>query len=118
MMMGECKDVSFVMYALDILCLSSKAEGFPNVVAEAMIMQVPCVVTDVGDAAQIVGNTGKVVPPSEPRALAKAILEFENMDSNKRHEIGVAARSRIAEKFGITKIVKRYSEVYNSVVNA
>ena len=83
-----------------------------------MLMQVPCVVTDVGDAAQIVGNTGKVVPPREPRALAEAILDFENMDSNKRHKMGVAARLRIAEKFDINIIAKRYDELYRLVVNA
>jgi len=111
-LMGERKDVSSIMYALDVLCLSSKAEGFPNVVAESMLMQVPCVVTDVGDAAQIVGNTGKVVPPCEPHALAEAILEFEDMGSYKRHEMGVAARQRIVANYDIKVVAQHYSELY------
>lgn len=111
-LLGERSDVSNLMSTLDVYCLSSKAEGFPNVVAEAMLMQVPCVVTNVGDAARIVGEAGRVVPPGQPKALADALLEIESMSEIQRQEMGVAARKRIVEHYDIKVIAQRYSELY------
>jgi glycosyltransferase involved in cell wall biosynthesis len=111
-LMGEWKNVSRIMYALDIFCLASRAEGFPNVVAEAMLMQVPCVVTDVGDAGLIVGTTGKVVPPNRPAALADALLSVENMVEAERLAVGRDARKRILEQFDIGAVADRYEDLY------
>lgn len=111
-LLGERSDVSHLMSTMDVYCLSSKAEGFPNVVAEAMLMQVPCVVTNVGDAARIVGEAGRVVPPGQPKALADALLAIESMSEIQRQEMGVAARKRIVEHYDIRVIAQRYSELY------
>ena len=111
-LLGERSDVSHLMSTMDVYCLSSKAEGFPNVVAEAMLMQVPCVVTNVGDAARIVGEAGRVVPPGQPKALADALLEMESMSEIQRHEMGVAARKRIVDHYDIKVVAQRYSELY------
>lgn len=70
---GERHDMPAVFSALDIAVSSSIGEGFPNTVAEAMACGVPCVVTDVGDSAMIVGELGEVVPKSNPQALSQGL---------------------------------------------
>jgi len=70
---GARKDMPAVYNALDIVCSPSYSEGFNNVIGEAMACGVPCVVTDVGDPAKIVGDTGIVVPPDNPHMLARGL---------------------------------------------
>lgn len=115
LLLGERSDVSQLMSTMDVYCLSSRAEGFPNVVAEAMLMQVPCVVTNVGDAARIVGQTGCVVPPGEPDAMAEVVCSFERMGEERRRAAGQAARQRIVNHYGIEVVSKQYEQVYKQM---
>ena len=113
-LIGQTNNISEVMNGLDIHILSSSyGEGFPNVVAEAMACGTPCVVTNVGDSAYIVGNTGWVVPPNDPKNLAKSILislnKIKKTGWNKRCN---KARIRIKNKFNIRKIIKLYNNVW------
>ena len=97
--------------AIDVHVLSSVGEGFPNVVAEAMACGTPSVVTNVGEAAQIVGETGQVVPRSDPEALAKGVLRvLANTD-------GVAARRRIKEHFSIERMVDATETALQALVD-
>ena len=95
---------------------SSYGEGFPNVVAESMACGTPCIVTNVGDAAFIVGKTGWVVPPNDSIKLAKAIekafFEMRLKYWNKRCN---EARLRIRKNFDISKMLKSYKEIWNKV---
>ena len=114
-LLGQRHDVPHLMAALDIVSSSSCGEGFPNVVGEAMACGVPCAVTDVGDSAIIVGNTGKVVPPKNPGALALAWKELIEIGKDKRQKLGYDARLRINKKFSLPAIVKQYEELYKCV---
>ena len=111
-LLGERTDVPFITSALDIASSSSLGEGFPNVVGEAMACGVPCAVTDVGDSAWLVGDTGRIVPPGDPIALAGAWRDLIRMGEDRRRSIGEAARRRIVEDFSIDEMVRRYETVY------
>jgi len=90
--------------ALDICCSPSEfGEGFSNSIAEAMACGVPCVVTDVGDSARIVADTGEVVPPSDPQALGEAILRLAGRLYDGRK---LRARGRAADHFSVGTMVE------------
>jgi glycosyltransferase involved in cell wall biosynthesis len=97
-----------IFAAMDFYCLSSKAEGFPNVVAEAMAMETPCIVTDVGDARIIVNDLGKVAPPNNPYQLSKAIVEMLEMPESVVIKMGSEARQFISDNYNIRKVAQQY----------
>lgn len=102
---GTRADMYAVYNAMDIVASSSYSEGFPNVVGEAMACGVPCVVTDVGDSAWLVGDTGLVIPPSSPEALKTAIEELiEKLGSHGYNQAQI--RQRIVEHFSIPQLVQ------------
>lgn len=114
---GGCSDMPAVYSALDILSSSSAfGEGFPNVVGEAMACGVPCVVTDVGDSALIVGNTGIVVPPRDPEALAEGWKVMLERLTNEGKTLSDRARSRVVENFGRELLVERTAQVLAALV--
>lgn len=115
-LLGERGDMSRVAAALDVAALSSAyGEGFPNVIGEAMACAVPCVVTDVGDSAFVVGQTGRTVPPSDRNALARALREVVEMSETSRRELGQAARRRVLDNFSIEAIARKYEALYRQV---
>ena len=118
-LLGQNDDILQIMNGLDIhIQSSSYGEGFPNVVAEAMACETPCIVTDVGDAAFIVGKTGWVVPPRNSLELAKkiekALIEIGSKNWNKRC---YNARLRIKKNFDISKMLKSYNKIWNKTLN-
>ncbi len=100
--------------AMDIFCLSSKSEGFPNVVAEAMAMQIPCVVTDAGDAARIVGKLGIIVEPMDAYALFKGLMLMLTMEKQTRQVLGNKGRQLIENQYAISKVHKQYLALINA----
>jgi glycosyltransferase involved in cell wall biosynthesis len=115
-LLGERDDMPRLAAALDLLCLSSTRESCPNVVGEAMACGVPCVVTDVGDAAWLVGDTGRVAAPNDAIALAAACQELIELGPVKRATLGRAARARVSERCSLDGVVERYEALYETVL--
>lgn len=115
-LLGLRQDAPRMYAALDLLASSSFGEAFPLVIGEAMACGVPCVVTDVGDSALIVGGTGRVVPPRNPAALAAAWEELLRMPSAERSRLGSAARQRIQEHYSIEQVAGQYEALYSSIL--
>ena len=116
-LLGLRDDISRMTAAVDIACSSSVTEGFPTTVLEAMACGVPCVVTDVGDSASIVGDTGFAVPSRNPDALAKAWASLLTMDVDKRRDLGVTARNRVISRFSLEKVTRQYESLYYELGN-
>ena len=114
-LLGPRKDVARIFASLDVLISPSIIEGFPNAIGEAMACAVPCVVSDVGDSSRIVGRVGRVVPPRDPPAMARALADLLSMPREARIELGMAGRRRIAEKFSIQSVVRQYSNLYQDL---
>lgn len=116
-LLGERTDTPRLSAALDIFTLSSSyGESFPNVIGEAMACGVPCVVTDVGDAAWIVGETGRVVPRKDPEALAQGWRDLIALGAEGRKTLGRAARLRVIEHFPLESVVAQYEALYENAL--
>jgi glycosyltransferase involved in cell wall biosynthesis len=115
-LLGERHDVPMLMRGLDVLCLSSRREAFPNVVGEAMATAVPCVATDVGDVRHIVGDTGWVVPAQNAAALSLALASARNTPTSEMINRGQAARARIQALFSLTAMVSSYRSLYDALL--
>lgn len=114
--LGERGDLPALLPGFDALCLSSAfGEGFPNAIGEAMAAGVPCIATDVGDNAAIIGDTGSIVPPRQPQAMAEALAALLEAPAGSRRLLGERARARIAERYGLDAVTARYRQVYEAV---
>jgi glycosyltransferase involved in cell wall biosynthesis len=116
-LLGRRDDMPRLTAALDIASSSSYTEGFPNVIGEAMACGVPCVVTDVGDSALIVGNTGRVVPHKNSEALAAAWNDLIKMGPEGRKQLGLSARRRVEENYSLPAIVSKYETLYQELLS-
>lgn len=114
-LLGVRTDIPQINAALDIASLSSWSEGFPNVVGEAMSCGIPCVVTDVGDAAAIVADKRLVVPRGDPVSLAAAWTRLVLAGDAERRAVGAAARARVVESFSLGSIANDYEKLYIQV---
>jgi glycosyltransferase involved in cell wall biosynthesis len=116
LLLGHQSDVASLLPAMDIVCLSSAfGEGFPNVLGEAMACAIPCISTDVGDARNIIDDTGIVVAVRDPKALAAAIIDLIDRGPGRRTALGIAARERIEKKYSLQKIVEQYITLYTQL---
>ena len=112
-LLGRRADIPQIQASLDIASSSaSSGEGFPNIIGEAMSCGVPCVVTDVGDSSEIVGDFGIVVEPGDPEALAAGWKKILAMNREARAGLGEKARERIEKNYEIGAVTARYEVMY------
>ena len=117
--LGERRDIPRLMSVLDVFVSSARSgEGFPNTIGEAMASGVPCVVTDVGESANIVGNWGRVVVPNNSGLLAAAIIDVLSLSPQDRHIWGQKCRERIARKYAIGNVSEEYRQIYDSLCSS
>jgi glycosyltransferase involved in cell wall biosynthesis len=116
-LLGERDDIERVFAAVDIACSSSYGEGFPNVVAEAMACGTPCVVTNAGDSALVVGSFGQVVPIGDPAALSSSFEQLLMSSHAERQKLGRCARRRIERRFSVASMVARYEQFYEELAS-
>ncbi len=116
--LGVRHDVPAIDASLDVLVCSSTTEGFPNVVGEAMACGVPCVATDVGECAEVVGDTGRIVPKQDSLRLGAAISDLLRMPRSERTALGDLARRRVVARYDINRIVERYRELWRELAGS
>lgn len=117
-LLGLRTDISNCLAAMDAFCLSSRSEGFPNVVGEAMSVGIPVVATDVGDVRVLMADTGIIVPKENAAALSAALSAVMAMSPGARLNSGLAGRQRIVMEFSMARARDRFESVYASLLCA
>ena len=114
-LLGRLDHMPWFFSALDVACSSSHGESFSNVLGEALACGTPCVATDVGDSARIVGDAGAIVPTRDPEALASALNTLLDMDPTARRELGDVGRKHVEEHYSLSAIVAQYATMYREL---
>ncbi len=115
-LLGFRDDVLICLNAVDVFCLSSRSEGFPNVVGEAMSIGIPCVATDVGDVRMLLSQAGIVVPKENPSALCAGLSQIFELPRSVREAMGQRGRNRIIAEFSTANARERFEAIYMSLV--
>lgn len=116
---GERSDVAEIMRGLNCFVLPSLAEGISNTILEAMASGLPVVATAVGGNADLViaGETGLLVPASDPESLAHGILHLAS-DADLARKMGLAGRREVEKRFSMDAMLEAYKGVYDKMLNA
>ena len=114
-LLGRRTDTPRLFAALDVSTLTSAYESFPNVIGESMACGVPCVTTDVGDAREIVGDTGVVVPTRDADGVVAAWSSLLALGLESRRALGARARQRVAERYSLASVAERYLRLYRDL---
>ena len=112
-LLGSQSNIENIMAGTDFYVSSSSSEAFPNVIAESMSVRTPCIAANVGETSKIIGDTGIVVEPKNPIALANAVLKFINCGDAKLSILGLKAQKRIRKYFSLEKCISQFENLYS-----
>lgn len=115
-LLGPVEDMPRLLAAADVGCLSSRGEAFPLALVEMMACGLPCAVTAVGDAPQVLADTGRVTPPGDAPALAQSLTALLGLDPPARQALGKQARQRVESQYSVAQMARRYAELYAAVL--
>lgn len=116
--LGEREDIKDVLPCFDIFCLPSLSEGFPNVLVEAMLAGLPCVATNAGDSARILGSEEFVSPVGDSAMMAEKISTLIMAGEPLRLSIGKRNRELVLEKYTMEKALAVYESFYRSAISS
>lgn len=115
-LLGNIEKMEGFYPAMDLIALTSAfGEGAPNVLGEAMLCGIPCVATDIGDSAYILGNSNYITSPQNPEQLAATIEGLLSLDKDERTQVGLKGRQRIMDEFPHDMMLRRYEALYRRV---
>lgn len=117
LLVGEQTDIPGWLSALDIYVMASRTEGFPNALAEAMSVGVPCVATEVGDAP-VLAQTHAVFCRPDSHSLTSAMQSVLNWPAQQRQSFGAEAAAFVRNSFSIAEIEKKYYQMYLKVLES
>jgi glycosyltransferase involved in cell wall biosynthesis len=109
---GERNDVANCLSSFDVFCMPSRTEGFPNSLAEAMAIGLPCVGFNVGDAQKLSGEGVELINPNDIEALFLSLEKIASNSEVQRTLLGEKASIRVKDNFSIEKIYDEYKTVY------
>lgn len=116
-LLGEVRDLTEFYPMLDVFVLSSAwGEGFPNVLGEAMASGVPCVATNTGDSAEVVGDNGVVVGPCDAPAIARGVASILELSDEEREQLQRECRVWVEQRFSIAEIAVKYRMLYERIL--
>lgn len=111
-LIGEVEDIVKYYQSMDVFCLHSDTEGFPNVLGEAMASGLPCVATDAGDAKVLLDDDSMVVDCGDADGIAERIVMLEQLPMAERERIGNANTEKIKKNYSIDQISKKFEKLY------
>ena len=101
---------------MNIFCLPSRTEGFPNILGEAMLLGVPCVATNVGDVSILGGNEVLLSKAGSSEDLSRKIVEMMSFAESTRNDIGLRLQNRIIENYPISNTVIKHHLLYQELL--
>ena len=114
-LMGERNDVNTCFGLMDIFCLPSRTEGFPNVLAEAMLSKLPCVSSDCGDARLLSNGHVSIAKINDSMDLANKITQMLGLNTIERRILGQESWSHVSNEYSIDRMVTRYDSLFEQL---